>query len=128
MLTKHYLTKAYMNRQNESLLASFFAVPAQFAYATCWDFWHTSSAISTLDSGKIGMQNFFFYKKNKMTAQDRKKANQITLKVYEALIKSGFYDLTGRDKQSYSYVYNRYFEYVNLPRVLVQVQIGRAHV
>lgn len=110
-----------MNRQNESLLASFFAVPAQFAYATCWDFWHTSSAISTLDSGKIGMQNFFFYKKNKMTAQDRKKANQITLKVYEALIKSGFYDLTGRDKQSYSYVYNRYFEYVNLPRVLVQV-------
>lgn len=126
MLTKHYLAKAYMNRQNESALTDFFAVPVRFVYATCWDFWHTSSAVSTLDSGKICMQNFFFYKKNRMNAQDCRKANKITLKVYEALIKSGFYDLTGKDKQNYSYVYDRYFEYIDLPRVLVEIHSDKS--
>lgn len=126
MLTKHYLAKAYMNRQNESTLTDFFAVPVRFVYATCWDFWHTSSAVSTLDSGKICMQNFFFYKKNRMNAQDCRKANKITLKVYEALIKSGFYDLTGKDKQNYSYVYDRYFEYIDLPRVLVEIHSDKS--
>lgn len=126
MLTKHYLAKAYMNRQNESALTDFFAVPVRFVYATCWDFWHTSSAVSTLDSGKICMQNFFFYKKNRMNAQDCRKANKITLKVYEALIKSGFYDLTGKDKQNYSYVYDRYFEYIDLPRVLLEIHSDKS--
>lgn len=122
MLTKHYLPRAYMNyRKNESLLTDFFALPVQFGYALFWDFWHKSSFVSTLDTGKINMQNLLFYKKNKMNEKDRKKANEITLAIYESLIKSNLYTITSKEKQYYSCVYDRYFEYVDLPRVLVQV-------
>lgn len=33
MLTKHFLAKAYMNRQNESLLTDVIGVPVQLGYA-----------------------------------------------------------------------------------------------
>lgn len=121
MLTKHYLAKAYMNKQNESLLADLVAIPFRIGYMCFWDFWHTDGVTSSIDTGKIGLQNYFYYKKWEMTAEDRKKANKIALAVYESLIKSRFYNVTGKDKQYYSYVYDRYFEYIDLPRVVVRI-------
>lgn len=122
MLTKHYLPRAYMNyRKNESLLTDFFALPVQFGYALFWDFWHKSSFVSTLDTGKINMQNLLFYKKNKMNEKDRKKANEITLAIYESLIKSNLYTITSKEKQYYSYIYDRYFEYIDLPHVVTRI-------
>ncbi len=108
-------------RKNESLLTDFFALPVQLSYALFWDFWHKNSFVSTLDTGKINMQNLFFYKKNKMNEKDRKKANEITLAIYESLIKSNLYTISGKDKQYYSYVYDRYFEYIDLPRVFARI-------
>lgn len=120
MLTKHYLQRAFMNhRQNENLLTDLLAVPFQFIYETCWDFWHDNSLVSSLDTGKICMQNLFYYHKHKMTAEECRKANKITLKIYEALIKSQLFVNVSKDKQYYSYLYDRYFEYVDLPRVFV---------
>lgn len=121
MLTKHFLAKAYMNRQNESLLTDVIGVPIQLGYAVFWDFWHKSSTISSLDCGKIQVQNFFYYRKWKMNAEDCKKANEITLAIYEALLKSNFYTVTGKEKQYYSYTFDRYFEYADLPHVIVRV-------
>lgn len=121
MLTKHFLAKAYMNRQNESLLTDVIGVPVQLGYAVFWDFWHKSSTISSLDCGKIQVQNFFYYRKWKMNAKDCKKANEITLAIYEALLKSNFYTVTGKEKQYYSYIFDRYFEYADLPRVIVRI-------
>lgn len=122
MLTKHYLQRAFMNhRQDESFLTDLVAIPVQVAYMLAWDFWHVNSTISSLDTGKIDLQNFFYYKKHKMTAKDCRKASKITLKIYEALLKSNLYTNVSKDKQYYSYLYDRYFEYVDLPRVLVQV-------
>lgn len=73
MLTKHYLAKAYMNKQNESLLADLVAIPFRIGYMCFWDFWHTDGVTSSIDTGKIGLQNYFYYKKWEMTAEDRKK-------------------------------------------------------
>lgn len=125
MLTKHFLAKAYMNRQNESLLTDVIGVPFQLGYAVFWDFWHVNSPVSSLDTGKIGAQNFYYYKKHRMTAKDREKANKITLSIYESLIKSNFFMISGKNKQYYSYIYDRYFEYIDLPRVFVQVHSER---
>lgn len=120
MLTKHYLQRAFMNhRQDESFLTDLVAIPLQISYMLTWDFWHVNSVVSSLDSGKIGLQNYFYYRKHKMTFKDRKKASKITLKIYEALIKSNLYTNVSKDKQYYSYLYDRYFEYVDLPRVFV---------
>lgn len=121
MLTKHFLAKAYMNRKNEGLLTDVIGVPVQLGYAVFWDFWHKSSTISSLDCGKIQVQNFFYYRKWKMNAKDCKKANEITLAIYEALLKSNFYTVTGKEKQYYSYIFDRYFEYADLPRVIVRI-------
>ena len=121
MLTKHFLAKAYMNRKNEGLLTDVIGVPVQLVYAVFWDFWHKSSTISSLDCGKIQVQNFFYYRKWKMNAKDCKKANEITLAIYEALLKSNFYTVTGKEKQYYSYIFDRYFEYADLPRVIVRI-------
>ena len=125
MLTKHFLAKAYMNRENESLIADVVAIPLQFTYATCWDFWHTSSIVSSLDTGKIDLQNLFYYKKHRMTAKDCRKASKITLKIYEAMIKSSLFTNVSRDKQYYSYIYDRYYENIDLPRVLVCVHADK---
>ena len=108
-------------RKNESLLTDFFAMPVQFGYALFWDFWHKSSFVSTLDTGKINMQNLLFYKKNKMNKKDCKKANEITLAIYESLIKSNLYTITSKEKQYYSCVYDRYFEYIDLPHVVTRI-------
>ena len=121
MLTKHFLAKAYMNRKNEGLLTDVIGVPVQLVYAVFWDFWHKSSTISSLDCGKIQVQNFFYYRKWKMNAKDCKKANEITLAIYEALLKSNVYTVTGKEKQYYSYIFDRYFEYADLPRVIVRI-------
>ncbi|MDM8282518.1 AAA family ATPase [Lactobacillus gallinarum] len=126
MLTKHYLQRAFMNhRQDESFLTDLVAIPLQFTYATCWDFWHTSSIVSSLDTGKIDLQNWFYYKKHKMTAKDCRKASKITLKIYEAMIKSSLFTNVSRDKQYYSYIYDRYYENIDLPRVLVCVHADK---
>lgn len=121
MLTKHFLAKAYMNRKNEGLLTDVIGVPVQLGYTVFWDFWHKSSTISSLDCGKIQVQNFFYYRKWKMNAKDCKKANEISLAIYEALLKSNFYTVTGKEKQYYSYIFDRYFEYADLPRVIVRI-------
>ncbi|WP_270749201.1 hypothetical protein [Lactobacillus amylovorus] len=126
MLTKHYLQRAYMNhRQAENLLTDLFAIPAQFLYETCWDFWHDNSLVSSLDTGKISLQNLFYYKKHKMTAKDCRKASKITLKIYEAMIKSSLFTNVSRDKQYYSYIYDRYYENIDLSRVLVCVHADK---
>lgn len=120
MLTKHYLQRAFMNhRQDESFLTDLVAIPLQISYMLTWDFWHVNSVVSSLDSGKIGLQNYFYYRKHKMTFKDRKKASKITLKIYEALIKSNLYTNVSKDKQYYSYLYDRYFENIDLARVYV---------
>lgn len=121
MLTKHFLAKAYMNRQNEGTLTDLFGVPIQFCYMIFWDFWHKSSTISSLDSGKIQVQNFLYYRKWKMNSKDCKKANEITLAIYEALLKSNLYIVKGKEKQYYSYTFDCYFEYADLPDVLVRI-------
>ena len=53
MLTKHFLAKAYMNRQNESLLTDVIGVPFQLGYAVFWDFWHVNSPVSSLILEKL---------------------------------------------------------------------------
>lgn len=119
MLTKHFLAKAYMNKRNESLLTDLVSIPVQVGYMVFWDFWHADSAISSLDTGKINMQNFVYYRKHKMTAKDCRKASKITLKIYEAMIKSSLFTNVSRDKQYYSMIYDRYYENIDLARVYV---------
>ncbi len=119
MLTKHYVPKALMNRQNEDTVTDLIAIPLQLGYAVVWDFWHKPSTVSSLDSGKINLQNLFYYKKHKMTAKDCRKASKITLKIYEAMIKSSLFTNVSRDKQYYSMIYDRYYENIDLARVYV---------
>lgn len=126
MLTKHYLPRAYMNSQNEDVLTDLIAIPLQLGYAVVWDFWHKPSAISSLDTGKIFVQNCFYYHKSKMNFKDCLKANRVTLAVYESLLKAGLFTVTSREKQFYSAVYDRFYEFVDLPRVLVRVYSDKA--
>lgn len=121
MLTKHFLPRAYMNREHVGIAEDIIQIPLQVGYMLGWDLWHKSSVISSLDTGKIYFHNYFFYRKNKMTIGDRIKADKITLAVYNALLKSNLYDITSRDKQLYSLTYDRYVEYADLPCVLVRV-------
>ena len=121
MLTKHFLPRAYMNREHVGIAEDIIQIPLQVGYMLSWDLWHKSSVISSLDTGKIYFHNYFFYRKNKMTIGDRIKADEITLAVYNALLKSNLYDITSRDKQLYSLTYDRYVEYADLPCVLVRV-------
>lgn len=125
MLTKHYLAKAYMNRENESMLADLIGIPLQLTYAVGWGFWHDNSILSSLDTGKIDLQNCLYYRKRKMTAKDCRKASKITLKIYEAMIKSNLFTNVSRNKQYYSYIYDRYYENIDLPRVLVSVHADK---
>lgn len=108
-----------MNKRNESLLTDLVSIPVQVGYMVFWDFWHADSAISSLDTGKINMQNFVYYRKHKMTAKDCRKASKITLKIYEAMIKSSLFTNVSRDKQYYSMIYDRYYENIDLARVYV---------
>lgn len=122
MLTKHFLQRAYMNhRQDENMLTDIMTIPVQLVYAIGWDFWHENSLVSSLDSGKIGVQNFWYYKKHKMIFKDRKKASRITLAIYQAMIKSNLFTNVSKDKQYYSMIYDRYYENIDLARVLVQI-------
>lgn len=125
MLTKHYLAKAYMNHENESMIADLVAIPFRFAYVIGWDLWHDDSVVSSYDTGKINLQNYFYYRKHKMTAKDCRKASKITLKIYEAMIKSNLFTNVSRNKQYYSYIYDRYYENIDLPRVLVSVHADK---
>lgn len=125
MLTKHYVSKAYMNRQNESVLIDLFLIPLQLGYAVFWGFWHDNGILSSLDTGKIALQNLLYYKKHKMTFKDQRKASKITLKIYEALIKSNLFTNISRDKQYYSYVYDRYYENIDLARVYVCIHADK---
>lgn len=125
MLTKHYVPKALMNRQNEEI-TDLLGLPLQLVYALAWDLWHTPSTVSSLDTGKIYLQNIFYYKKWKMRYQDIVKADRIALAVYEALLKSNLYVVTSREKQFYGMIYGRFYEFVDLPRVLVRVYSDKA--
>lgn len=119
MLTKHYLAKAYMNRENESMFADLIGIPLQLTYAVGWGVWHDNSILSSLDTGKIDLQNCLYYRKRKMTAKDCRKASKITLKIYEAMIKSSLFTNISRDKQYYSHIYDRYYENIDLAHVFV---------
>lgn len=125
MLTKHYVPKALMNRQNEEI-TDLLGLPLQLVYALAWDFWHKPSTISSLDTGKIFWQNCFFYHRSKMKFADCIKADKITLMVYESLLKAGLFTVTSREKQFYSAVYDRFYESVDLPRVRVRVYSDKA--
>lgn len=115
-----------MNRQNEDTVTDLISIPLQLGYAVAWDFWHKPSTISSLDTGKIFWQNCFFYHRSKMKFADCIKADKITLMVYESLLKAGLFTVTSREKQFYSAVYDRYFEFVDLSRVLVRVYSDKA--
>lgn len=114
-----------MNRQNEEI-TDLLGLPLQLVYALAWDFWHKPSTISSLDTGKIFWQNCFFYHRSKMKFADCIKADKITLMVYESLLKAGLFTVTSREKQIYSLVYDRYYEFVDLPRVRVRVYSDKA--
>lgn len=126
MLTKHYLPRAYMNRQNEDTVTDLISIPLQLGYELVWDLWHKPSTVSSLDTGKIYLQNVFYYKKWKMRYQDIVKADRIALAIYEALLKSNLYVVTSREKQFYGMVYSRFYEFVDLPRVRVRVYSDKA--
>lgn len=126
MLTKHYVPKALMNRQNEDTVTDLISIPLQLGYAVAWDFWHKPSTISSLDTGKIYLQNVFYYKKWKMRYQDIVKADRIALAIYESLLKADLFVSVSRDKQFYSNVYDRFYEFVDLPRVRVRIHSDKA--
>lgn len=114
-----------MNKEAPDLITDVFGTFLQVGYAVAWDFWHTPSTISSLDTGKIYLQNWLQYKKWKMNFKDRVKADRIALGVYESLLKAGLFTVTSREKQFYSVVYDRFYESVDLPRVLVRVHSDR---
>lgn len=126
MISKHYLPRAFMNKEAPDLITDVFGTFLQVGYAVAWDFWHTPSTISSLDTGKIYLQNWLQYKKWKMNFKDRVKADRIALGVYESLLKAGLFTVTSREKQIYSLVYDRYYEFVDLPRVRVRVYSDKA--
>lgn len=115
-----------MNKEAPDLITDVFGTFLQVGYAVAWDFWHTPSTISSLDTGKIYLQNWLQYKKWKMNFKDRVKADRIALGVYESLLKANLFNVISREKQIYSLVYDRYFEFVDLPRVLVRVHSDKA--
>ena len=115
-----------MNKEAPDLITDVFGTFLQVGYAVAWDFWHTPSTISSLDTGKIYLQNWLQYKKWKMNFKDRVKADRIALGVYESLLKAGLFTVTSREKQIYSLVYDRYYEFVDLPRVRVRVYSDKA--
>ncbi len=114
-----------MNRQNAEI-TDLLGLPLQLVYALAWDFWHKPSTISSLDTGKIFWQNCFFYHRSKMKFADCIKADKITLMVYESLLKAGLFVSVSRDKQFYSNVYDRFYEFVDLPCVRVRVYSDKA--
>lgn len=114
-----------MTKEAPDLITDVFGTFLQVGYAVAWDFWHTPSTISSLDTGKIYLQNWLQYKKWKMNFKDRVKADRIALGVYESLLKANLFNVISREKQIYSLVYDRYFEFVDLPRVLVRVHSDR---
>lgn len=115
-----------MNKEAPDLVTDAFGMILQVGYAVAWDFWHKPSTISSLDTGKIYLQDWIQYKKWKMHFKDRVKADRIALGVYESLLKANLFNVISREKQLYSLVYDRYFEFVDLPRVLVRVYSDKA--
>lgn len=121
MYVHHYVPKAFMKKDDldSSILAGVFQIIAEIFYEIFWGFWHTSSNNMTLDTAVIGLKNWQFYMRHKMSHTDRKKASLLTLRIYESLLDSGFYTIESKEKQYYSFLFDKYYEVIKIPRVYV---------
>lgn len=121
MYVHHYVPKAFMKKDDldSSILAGVFQIIAEIFYEIFWGFWHTSSNNMTLDTAVIGLKNWQFYMRHKMSHTDRKKASLLTLRIYESLLDSGFYTIESKEKQYYSFLFDKYYEVIKMPRVYV---------
>lgn len=121
MYVHHYVSKAFMKKDDldSSLIAGIFQIIVEIFYEIFWGFWHTSSNNMTLDTAVISLKNWQFYRRHKMSHADRKKASLLTLKIYESLLDSGLYTIESKEKQYYSFLFDKYYEVIKLPYVYV---------
>ena len=121
MYVHHYVSKAFMKKDDldSSMIAGVFQIIIEFLYEIFWGHWHTSSNKMVLDTAVISLKNWRFYKRHRMTHADRKKASLLTLRIYESLLDSGFYTIESKEKQYYSFLFDKYYEVIELPYVYV---------
>lgn len=119
MYVKHYVSKAFMKSSDldSSFIAGIFQLLFEVLYEIFWGFWHISSDYLALDTATIYFQNWQFYKRNRMTFKDCKKADLLTLRIYESLLDTKLFTNNSKEKQYYSFLHDRYFEMIKLPRV-----------
>lgn len=121
MYVKHYVSKAFMKKDDldSSFIAGIFQLIAEIFYEIFWGFWHISSNTMMLDTAVISLKNWQFYRRHQMSHADRKKASLLTLRIYESLLDSGFYTIQSKEKQYYSFLFDKYYEVIQLPKVYV---------
>lgn len=121
MYVHHYVSKAFMKSSDldSGFLAGILQLIVEVFYEVFWGFWHIASNNMALDTGIIYLKNWQFYKRHKMLFSDCKKANLLTLRVYESLLESGFFNIESKEKQYYSFLHDRYYEVVKLPKIYV---------
>lgn len=121
MYVKHYVSKAFMKKDDldSSFIAGIFQLIVEIFYEIFWGFWHISSNTMMLDTAVISLKNWQFYRRHQMSHADRKKASLLTLRIYESLLESGIYTIESKEKQYYSFLFDKYYEVIEVPRVYV---------
>lgn len=122
MRCKAFIPRALLTRRRES---SFLEDVCQMFLEGCffllWTAWVKTSEICSLDTGRIRLSSWQDYRLYGMSQAERKQADCLTLKIYEALIEANLYQERSRSKCFYDFVRDRYYKVIELPRVFVRV-------
>ena len=123
MYVHKYVPKAFMKSSDldSNIFAGILQLIIELLYEVFWGFWHTASDDMNLDTGVIYLKNWQFYKRHKMSLVDCRKADLLTLRIYESLLETGLFNTDSKEKQYYSFLHDRYFEVDKLPRVYVVI-------
>ena len=129
MYVHKHVPKAFMRSSDldSNIFAGILQIIIELLYEVFWGFWHIASNNMALDTGVIYLKNWQFYKGHKMSLDDCKKADLLTLRIYESLLETRLFNTDSKEKQYYSFLHDRYFEVDKLPRVYVIIYHDMNH-
>lgn len=122
MRCKIYIPKALLvKRKKSGFLEETLQILLESFFFIFWSAWVKTSEICSVDTGRIRFYSWQNYQLYGMNKADRKKADYLTLKIYEALIEADFYQDRSRSKNFYDFIRDRYYKIVELPWVFVRI-------